>query len=338
MNPIRFLSKKINAKEKTKYDILTFSTHESYQEALARTGHNFYLLELDGAKKWNSDFRKIPSNCTIINNTKDIPSKIDFILSQERYGQLQFSLDLSNSTRLPVLHIDHVEPVGDERANYLRSLKADKHVFITEHNRTTWGVDGDVIRHGIDTEVFNGWKPNKSKKVVYTVNYLKDRDFFCGWTEWEKIKSKVQSIDPAIEFHLIGDNPGISKTISDPKQLASELCNFACYLNTSKYSPIPMSLLEAMSCAMPIVSTKYQEVGKVLNENNSIASNDLDTLSAAIIDICNDNESYSEIGCSARGTIEELYSMNTFIESWNAVFKEVYKIKLGAAHEIHHIK
>lgn len=338
MNPVSFIATKINAKPKKKYDILTFSTHEAYQEAMAKTGHNFYLLQLDGQKKWNANFRRVPDNCVLINSFVKIPKDIDFMISQERYSQIQAMLELSNVIRAPLIHIDHVEPIKNEQFNFLKSHTADKHVFITKHNMESWEGDGEVVNHGIDTEVFSGWKPNKSKTVVYTVNYLKDRDFFCGWKEWNYVRDRVGQIDPTIKFILIGDNPGISNTISDPIELSKKLVSCSCYINTSKFSPVPMSLLEAMSCGMPVVSTRYQQVAKILNDKNSISSNDLDILAKAVVDICNNQESHVSIGESARKLITSNFSMEDFIDKWNRIFDETYNLKLSKPHEILHIQ
>lgn len=337
MNPIRFISEKINKPAKEKYNIVTFSTHEAYQETMARTGHNFYLLQVNGSKSWNENFRKLPSNCKILTDPNQIPYDTDILLSQERYSQIQIMTRIANITRIPLIHIDHIEPVKDTNFNKLLQYKADRHVFITEHNKNSWGINGQVINHGIDTDIFTGWKPNKSKKVVYTVNYLKDRDFFCGWKEWKYIKEKIAKTDPDIELLLIGDNPGISKPISNKNELASKLTSCACYLNTSKFSPVPMSLLEAMSCGMPIVSTKHQEVGKLLNDSNSRASNDPDYLADMIVTICNNNEAFCKIGNEARNLILKDFSINSFIKNWNCLFTEVYNQKLSKAHEVFYI-
>jgi len=339
MNPISYISNKINRVKKDKYKILTFSTHEAYQEAMAKTGHHFYLLQTEGCKQWNEDFRKLPSNCTIINNIEHIPYDIDFLLSQERYSQLQKMSGLSNHIRLPLIHLDHVEPVKNQSFPALKALKADFNVFITEHNKESWeNTDGVVISHGINSDTFSGWIPNTSKTVVYIVNYLKERDFFCGWKEWEYIKNKVNVIDPTIKFKLIGDNPGISKTISDPKELALELKKCACYINTSKFSPVPMSLLEAMSCGMPIVSTKHQQVAKLLNESNSISSNDLDQLADGIVNVCNNNKLYKSIGVNARNEILNKFSMESFMNNWNDIFDKAYNKRLGELNEIFYNK
>jgi len=335
MNPIAFLANKINPKKKNKYKIACFSTHEAYQEALAKTGHEFYLIEVEGVKKWNESFRKIPTNCTVIDRIEKIPYDTDFLLSQDRYYQLQTMINISNDIRLPIVHLDHVEPIRDKNFGRLQSMSADINVFITEHNKNSWGSNnGIVLPHGIDMNVFDGWKPNKSKSVVYTVNYLKDRDFFCGWKEWTYIKNKVASIDPTINFKLIGDNPGISTTISNPLELSKELVKNACYINTSKFSPVPMSLLEAMSCGMPVVSTRYQQVANLLNEGNSISSNNLDDLADAVVNVCNNNSMYSSISLGARQTIKEQFCLESFLKNWNSIFDQAYNLSIGKQHEI----
>lgn len=340
MNPLKILANKINRpKQKQKYDILTFSTHEAYQEALARTGHNFYLIELEGFKKWNESFRKLPSNCSIIKSFDKIPSSIDFILSQERYTQIQNAKNFANALRLPIVHLDHVEPISNPALMEMKAITADVNVCITEHNKNTWGNEkAHVIRHGIDTEVFSGWAPNKSKRVVYIVNYLKDRDFFCGYSEWLEVKNLVAKMDPEIEFILIGDNPGVSKTISNPVDLCSALNSCACYINTSKFSPVPMSLLEAMSCGMPIVSTRYQEVAKILDETNSMSSNDTRFLADSIVNICNNNETYSSLGQEARKFIINNHSMESFVRNWNDIFDRAYNNRLGSVNEVFYIQ
>ena len=340
MNPVNYIANKINRRKKNKYNIAALATHESYQEALARTGHNFYIINPENGKKWEESYRKLPSNCVLINNFYELPYDIDIVLSQERNSQLSIINGFSNVSRVPVINIDHTEPAGDRNGiENLKKINSDFNVFITEHNKNTWGSsNGAVINHGIDTNIFRGWTPNKKKRVVYIVNFLKERDYACGWKEWEYIKNNVQRIDPEIDFILIGSNPGLSEPINDPATIANILSNSSCYLNTSKYSPLPMSLLEAMSVGIPIVSTRYQQVAEVLNDENSLSSNDLNVLIKNIVDICNNNSNYIKIGSAARKTVCINYSIEKFVDAWNNLFDKAYNLRLGKKHEIFHIK
>lgn len=336
MNPIVSIANRINKPcKKNKYKILTYATHESYQTALAETGHEFLLLRRQGAKEWETKYKPLPKNTHVLDRISDTEYDIDFILSHERFGQLQISKQISTALRLPIVHVEHIEPQtnnwSEEYFNQLKSVKADINVFITEHNKNSWGCEsGVVVKHGIRTNLFSGWNTNlltSHKYVLYIVNWLEQRDQFCGYSEWMYVKNKVESLDPTIKFVLIGDNPGISQPVSNELDLVKAINSCSCYVNTSRLSPVPMSLMEAMSCGAPCVSTAKQEIPKIMS-NENICTNDLDAMCDQIIKICNDKEYASMIGNFCRSRIVENYNMDSFVESWNSVFDSAYKLKL----------
>ena len=53
-----------------KLNILTFATHERYEENLCKTGHNFYSLKV-GGKQWDAEYAKVPENYHIISSVPD---------------------------------------------------------------------------------------------------------------------------------------------------------------------------------------------------------------------------------------------------------------------------
>jgi glycosyltransferase involved in cell wall biosynthesis len=336
MDKFKTITDRINRKPKSTYNILSFPTHEGYQTLLSKTGHNFILLDRGGeSKSWDSRYRKVPENCSIVNNCYD-DFELDFVLSNERFGQLQFALELSMHYRLPIIHLEHVEPQkdrwDDSQFESMKSIYGHFNVFITEHNKKSWeSQDGIVVPHGIDSETFNGWSypKNKKKYVLYVVNQLEGRDYFCGYSEWVQIKERVQSVRPDVEFVLVGDNPGISTTISDEQELNSVFANSLCYLNTTRLSPVPMSLLEAMSCGCPVITTANQEVPRIINGKNGIASNDVDILVESIVKAY-DNQKWAEsLGANARKTIKEDFSLNSFVNNWNNIFDQAYNMNVG---------
>ena len=335
MDNIRIVASKINRpKKKDKYNILTFATHEGYQTLLDKTGHNFYMLNLSNGKKWEDSYRPVPPNHEIVDSIYDELSDLDFILSHERFSQLQTAMEISQKCRIPIVHMEHVEPQDDRwdanTAQNLRTLMGDINVFITEHNKGSWNIacDGIVVPHGIDTDVFSGeWNgyENDKKYVLYTVNLLKERDYFCGHKVWEKVKRIVQESMPEVEFKLIGNNPGVSSPVSDSNVLADFYRKCSCYINTSQLSPVPMTLMEAMSCGCPVVSSAKQEIPRIIeNEKNGFCSNNEKEMADQIIKIIKDKDYAISLGNAARKTIIDRFSCDSFIKNWNEVLDLAY--------------
>lgn len=332
MHQSQWIISQLNKPNKDRFNILTGATHEGYQSLLDQTGHNFFMIKRPGSKLWNKNYRPIPEHHFEISNLNELRN-IDFILSQEKFGFLQYALNLQRKIRLPIIHIEHTEPqngiMPTDKVKELKSLWGDINVFITDHNRYSWGKEstGIVIPHGIDTELFNAWNGSNDQEILYVVNFLKERDVFCGHQEWLYVKEKVQQKFPNAKFKLVGDNGKQGVPAKNINELIQAYRNCACYINTSRLSPIPMSLMEAMSVGCPIVSTAKQQIPTVIdNGYNGFCSNNLDELADKVCTILLNKELGIKLGTNARKTIEERYNMNGFINNWNDVFSAAYNI------------
>jgi glycosyltransferase involved in cell wall biosynthesis len=336
MNMNRLIAHKINRPARKKghaYNILCFPTHESYQTLLSYTGHNFYMLR--GKKEWETDYRPLPPNYYPIDKVDD-SLNIDFCLSQDRFYQVQFLKEMSEKIRCPLIHCEHVEPQlkdgrwTQEEFEKLRAISGHLNVYISEHNKGSWGDEGGlVIPHGIEMDKFKGWTGSDGF-VLYVCNYLADRDYFCGFKEWSYIKERVESKRPGTRFLVIGSGSPLGHPANDLNHLISLYQRCGCYLNTSQLSPIPMSLLEAMSTGCPVISTAKQDCPNVIQDGkNGYCSNKLDTLCKNII-YCLDNQNEAkELGDSARSTIATNFSLTGFVEGWNKVFDQAYDMRIG---------
>ena len=165
------------------------------------------------------------------------------------------------------------------------------------------------------------------------VNQLEARDYFCGYSEWMKVQEIVKSKREGIKFRLVGDNPGLSKPVSSETELNDIMKNCLCYVNTTRLSPLPMSLLEGMSCGCPVVSTANQQVPELLSGGVGISSNDLNVLADSIIRIYDDRKWAEGLGRNSRKKIEEEYGLQHFINKWNNAFDEAYNINVGKREE-----
>jgi glycosyltransferase involved in cell wall biosynthesis len=153
-------------------------------------------------------------------------------------------------------------------------------------------------------------------------NFLKDRPH-CGYEIWEKVSKKVPNI-------LIGDDSkklgGIGPIRHD--LLIKKLTNYRVYFNPTTDSSVPMSMLEAMSIGMPVVTLATTDLPNIIkNEKNGFISNDINFLVEKIKLLIKDKRLTQELGTKARETIENKFSMKRFINEWNDVLKEATKSK-----------
>lgn len=316
-------------KTKEKLNILTFATHERYEENLCKTGHNFYSLNY--GKTWNSTYAPVPHNYFIID---DIPSwlDIDLILSHTSCERLQVAHDILSETRgsanqitVPIIRHCHILPNTEsenQQENY-KSIDVFCNSFISKYNMQAWGYqDGEasVINHGIDTDF---WKPDETIKrdnvLLSVVNDWPNRDWCCGFNLWRYTVNI--GTEKQLPIRVFGDSPGLSVAAKDKYELRKAYQSSSIFYNTSLYSPIPTVLMEAMACGCAIVSTNNCMIPEVIEHGyNGLLSNDPEELTSYCELLLNKPEFARRLGNNARLTIMEKYNLNTFIDNWNSLF------------------
>lgn len=320
-NKLSAILNRIGIKDR-KLRILTMPTHEGYQSLLDKTGHTFYMLTGPQIKGWDHHTRVLPPNHFLLphdpkNGNCLMPPSFDLVLCQNRqYFDLMNRI--ANDFGVPILTLDHTEPPPNMKTSQREgwmNARANTAVYITDHNRfTCGGKDTDVvIPHGIDTDIFNGYT-GENKEVISVVNHYKAREVFCGYSIWEKI-TKL-----GVPTKVVGDNPGWTQSINNSVELAQTLARARVYLNTSVYSPVPLSMLEAMSVGLPVVSTARQEIPNIIKHGvNGYLSNDPVELAEYCTALLNNPEHAKLMGENARKTILEKFSLNQFVNNWNNV-------------------
>ena len=196
---VRTILRSATAKNDEPLNILSFPTHERYQENLSKTGHNFYLWQGEGIKPWREDYAKVPSGTILLNPDKEsrqIPENvdIDLVLSQNKFGQFQIAKQISLQLMVPLVSIEHTLPMDSWPAHYLHKLyemRGDINIFISDYSRKEWGWsegDAEIIHHGIDTETFSPCSSvEREPRVLSVVNDWINRDWCCGFTLWRNI-------------------------------------------------------------------------------------------------------------------------------------------------------
>src|SRR5690606_18081002 len=116
-------------------------------------------------------------------------------------------------------------------------------VFISDYSRKKWNINHPnqrVIHHGINTDEFIITNQQRKMCCLSVVNDFINRDWCCGFSEW-------QEITKAFPTHIVGNTPGLSAPASSIEHLVDIYNTNLIYANTSKISPVPTALLEAMS-------------------------------------------------------------------------------------------
>lgn len=313
-------------------NILSFPTHERYQTNLAKTGHNFYLWQAEGIKPWVESYGKVPDNTVLLNPGKgsnQIPENvdIDLILSQNKFGQFSIAKQISEQMGVPLVSLEHTLPMEQWSKNELQHLyhmKGDINIFISDYSRGKWGWREDeavVVHHGVDTDLFSiDDSVEREDRIFSVVNDWVNRDWCCGYKLWEQITGYPESELP---LHVVGDTPGLSESAPSIDVLVNEYRKSRIFLNTSLISPVPTSLLEAMSCGCAVVTTATCMIPEIIqNGVNGYMSNDPNALRSFVDKLRLNKELAQEIGRNARQTILDNFSIDKFVGNWKNLFNQ----------------
>ena len=325
-------------KNRDKLNILTFATHERYEENLCKTGHNFYSLRV--GKEWDATYAPVPENYHIIDSLPDYLD-IDIVLSHTSCDRLQVAHDLlsgtrgqANKTAMPILRHCHVLP--DVRSDVKQQIKGYAEIpvsnnsFISKFNRDSWGFSADnssVVEHGVDTEFWNqGWGANNTSRELYclsVVNEFPSRDWCCGFSLWKE----VAYASPIAPYRVVGKCTGQHAGFSQPAQSREHLRDIyqtaAVFLNTSIHSPVPTVMMEAMACGCPVITTGTCMIPEIIEHGvNGIIANDASDMKFWCRELLDKPDLARKIGEAGRKTIQERYSLDRFVASWN---KLLYK-------------
>jgi glycosyltransferase involved in cell wall biosynthesis len=322
-----------------KLNILTFATHERYEEVLCETGHNFYSLKW--GKEWDTTYAPVPKNYHIID---EIPNwlDIDLVLSHTSCNRIQVAHDLLSGVQgehgklsVPILRHCHVLPDirfdTKQEVTAFGEIPVDANSFISNFNRDAWGFskkceccgheDNSVVEHGIDTEF---WCPSDGtvpeiKGCLSVVNEFPTRDWCCGFELWKTVVKNVSHF-------MVGKcttHPGFSEPARTREELRSYYQRARLFLNTSLHSPVPTVMMEAMSCGCPVVTTGTCMIPEIIEHGvNGIIANDASDLKFWCRELLDKPDLARKIGEAGRKTIEEKYNLSKFVEGWN---KLLYK-------------
>jgi glycosyltransferase involved in cell wall biosynthesis len=156
--------------------------------------------------------------------------------------------------------------------------------------------------------------------------------FVGRFDEQKNVLSLVEALESTpYSLTLVGDGPlepeireraaelGVNFTFrgSVPNHDIPEILNeHELYVLPSLYEGMPKTLLEAMSCGLPVVGTDVKGTREVIDdgENGILCDTDPDSLNTAITALMEDEQRRHELGADARRTIEAEYSLDSLVQ------------------------
>lgn len=313
-------------------NILCSSVHERYAENLSLTGHNFYLCHHPSFRKWDTKYAKIPTNHFTLDWQLPLEQQIplwldiDLILSGNKWDNFSQFCPLSRKLHIPFIQLEHTGKPSwytPEIVNQFRQMRGDVNVFISNWSLQSWEWDNFddtyVIHHCVNTELFKPYCDyTKREKVCLSVaNDFINRNYFLNYELWR---------DGTKDFpiKLYGHTPGLSEGAPSTEFLAKEYGTSLIFVNTSRVSPIPMSLLEAMSAGCICITTSTCAIPEfVQHGDNGLYANNISELRDTISNVLMHPERYYHLGDNARKTILDKFNEKLFTDKWNNIFRRL---------------
>ncbi|WP_192350509.1 glycosyltransferase [Algoriphagus sp. Y33] len=140
-----------------------------------------------------------------------------------------------------------------------------------------------------------------------------------GDGEWrERIVTKINKAGKSGNFHLVGVQ----------KNVIPYLSLMDIYLSTSEFEGLPIAMLEAMSCEVPVVATSAGGIGEVIQQGIQGYLTEIEAwekLSNYCIDLLQNPDLLHKMRLAARARVIEQFSMKRMVDELEQVYLEVLR-------------
>ncbi|MGA1790699.1 MAG: glycosyltransferase family 4 protein, partial [bacterium] len=148
-----------------------------------------------------------------------------------------------------------------------------------------------------------------------------------------------------VELDIIGDGP-LRKELENEaecnprlhllgnianEQLPDYLRTYAAFVLPSFYEGHPKTLIEAMSCGLPVITTNVPGINNIVEhgETGWLCNTDANSLQDAILKVLSDLDLQKRLGKNARQYVLKHYSLDRAVKAELAIYQDILEKGTG---------
>lgn len=208
------------------------------------------------------------------------------------------------------------------------------------------GVDTERFRHGPYQAGGSPWGPEHF--VIGTVARIQDVKHHKGLVDgFIALRALLPDQHHRLRLSIVGDGPllpalreqvaaaGLQDVVWLPgsrNDIDTVLHGFSLFALPSLAEGTPVSLLEAMACALPVVVSRVGGMPEVVTEGvhgSLVPPADAAALAQALARYATDAELCRQQGAAGRQRVIQKYSMAAMLDAYLALYDELRRQKLG---------
>ncbi|MFL0682763.1 MAG: glycosyltransferase [Algoriphagus aquaeductus] len=161
---------------------------------------------------------------------------------------------------------------------------------------------------------------------------------------WVELATRILKTCPETHFLLVGDGEWRERILSQVKKSGLEknfhwvgvqknvvpyLSLMDIYLSTSEFEGLPIAMLEAMSCEVPVVATRAGGIGEVIQHGKQGFLSEIEEweeLEDYCIQLLQNPELRKTMAQAARDRVIEKFSMKRMVSELERIYMEVIKV------------
>lgn len=207
--------------------------------------------------------------------------------------------------------------------------------------------DVHYIPNGVDINIFKPQEKDRIRKKIDLPNdellllYAANKGSKSPWKDYNTVIESAEKIAEQLypeKIRLI--NPGyINKVekknnlivhslpyVSSEKEIAKYYQAADLYLHAANAENLPLAILEAMSCGIPVVASNVGGIPEIIEDGKSgflVKPNDPLGMADRAVTILKDDNLYSVMCKRSREIIENDYSLDTMLNRYDELYQSV---------------